>query len=280
MLKKVSKLAEMEIPLFGLGTKGLIGQPCRRVLNTGLNEGVKLIDTNPIFKNQFMLVEVFKSFKRDQVFLVNKVPAVSLGRLASVEAVEKELRLINTEYFDLVLIESPGIQGLAGKNRHHKRARLETWEALMKLKEKGKIKHIGVANYTQRHIDEIWDKFNVLPQANMHEFHPFCYDEERFRYHMEKKIQVIASCPLARVNKDLYADAVLIELKKKYKASRVQVLLQWGMQKGVTVIPKTENVKHLKENLRMKFEISLEDMIRIDGLAKNKRLDWVTDSIK
>lgn len=280
MLKKVSKLAEMEIPLYGLGTKGLIGQPCRRVLNTGLNLGIRLIDTNPHFKNQLMLVEVFKSFKREQVFLINKVPADCLGRLSSGEAVEKELKMIKTDYFDLVLIESPGIQGLSGKNRHHKKARLDTWETLMKFKESGKVKHIGVANYTTRHINEIHEKFNVYPEANLHEFHPFCFDQGLLDFHNEKKIQMIASCPLARVNKTLYSDPLLIELKKKYKASRVQMLLQWGLQKNIPILPKTGNLKHLGENLRMKFEISEEDMGRMDGLSRNKRLDWVTDSIK
>lgn len=280
MLKKVSKLAEMEIPLYGLGTRHLIGQPCRKVLNAGLNEGIRLIDTNPQFKNQLMLVEVFKSFKREQIFLINKVPAYCLGRLSAGEIIEKELKMIKTEYFDLVLIESPGIQGVPGKNRHHKKARLGTWETLMKLKESGKVKHIGVANYTIRHMNEIQENFNVYPEANLHEFNPFCYNEELLNFHNEKKIQMIASCPLARVQKTLYSDPLLIELKKKYQASRVQMLLQWGLQKNIPILPKTGNLKHLKENLRMKFEISDEDMARMDGLSRNKRLSWVTDSIK
>ena len=280
MLKQISKLADMAIPVFGLGTRELIGQPCRRILNQGVFRGVRLIDTNPLFKNESMIAEVFKSFKREQIFITSKVPSGSLGYTSAIESVEKSLKGLKVEHIDLVLIESPGILDKSGKSRHHSRARAETWKALMKLKASGKAKHIGVAHFGARHIDELWDKFEVKPEANLIEFHPWAYDSEIFNYHKEKNIQIIASCPMARATRELYSDPLMIELKKKYIKSRAQICLRWGIQKGAVVIPKCANHRHLQENMKLDFEISSEDMERLDGLKSEKRFDWVSDTIK
>jgi diketogulonate reductase-like aldo/keto reductase len=280
MLQKVSKLAEMAIPMIGMGTRGLQGQPCRRLLKQGVNFGVSLIDTNPIFKNDSMIGEVFKSFKREKVFLINKVPACSMNFREAVDVIEKSLKNVKTDYFDLVLIESPAIQGRKEQHRLHARARCETWKALMKLKGEGKAKHIGVAGFNVNHLEQIWDKFDVKPEANMIEFHPWAFDSQAFQFHLEKKVQIIASCPLARANRELYSNPLLIELKKKYKRSRAQILLRWAHQKGVVIIPKAGNIKHLEENLKLGFEIESLDVDSLDSLASGRKVGWITDKIK
>jgi diketogulonate reductase-like aldo/keto reductase len=280
MLTKVFKLNEFEIPMVGLGTRNLIGQRCRKLIASAVHMGYKLIDTNPVFKNDHMIAEAVKNSKREDIFICTKVPASALDYNSAFASVEKTLENFKFDYLDLVLIESPGKAEIPGHRRCHAKYRAETWRALIGMKQQGLIKNIGVANFLPRHIDEIWDKYAMNPVANMIELNPFCYEPEVIEYHNEKKIQIIAASPLARRNKEIWNLPILQELRLKYKVSKAQVLLKWAIQKGAVVIPKAKDFQNSKLNCSLDFEISPEDMTTLDGLARNMRLGWNSATIK
>ena len=130
------------------------------------------------------------------------------------------------------------------------------------------------------HIEDLWGKYEFNPVANQFEFNPFCFDQEVYNFHKEKNIQIIASIPLVRCKQDLWKTAILVQTKKKYKVSKAQVLLKWGLQKGAAVIPKTKDAKRLSINSSLDFEISEEDMALLDSLSSGIRLGTGSFSIK
>jgi methylglyoxal/glyoxal reductase len=280
MLQKVVKLNELEIPVLGLGTLNLVGQPCRKLISSGIYLGYKLIDTNPRFKNEIMISEAIKNTSRDNVFIISKIPSEHMDYNSTVHSVEKTLKNMRLEYLDLVLLESPGRAEVQGKSRMNMRYRLKSYWALVNLKNKGLIKNIGVSNFLPRHLDQLWDKFEYNPVANQIEFHPFCYNEEVYTYHKEKNVQIIGSTPLARCTKKLWAEPEIIDIRNKYKVSKAQLMLKWAIQKDVVVIPKTKNPERLKINSNLNFEIAKEDMNRLDKLGKDIRISWNSNTIK
>ena len=246
MLKKVFKLNDFEIPMIGIGTKELIGQPCKKIISLGMGLGYRLIDTNPHFKNEIMISEGFKRFQREKFFIMSKIPTQHMDYNEAKLSVEKSLKNMKLEYLDLVMIESPGKSGIKGASFKNKSYRHRTWKALIELKKDGLIKNIGVSNYLPSHIDEMWDKYEFNPVANQIEFHPFCFNLENYQYYKEKNIQIIASSPLAKANSKLWHDEKFVELKKELKLKKCQILLKWALQKGAVVIPKTRIPHHLK----------------------------------
>ena len=107
MLQKVFKISELEIPMIGMGTRALIGQPCRKLISSGLYLGYKHIDTNPGFKNEQMIAISLARTTRSGIFLSTKVPAHSFGYQAAINSVEKSLELLKTTYLDLCLLDIP-----------------------------------------------------------------------------------------------------------------------------------------------------------------------------
>lgn len=106
------------------------------------------------------------------------------------------------------------------------------------------------------------------------EIHPYLTQEPLVEFCHANSIMVTAYCPLGGSGqlRELLSDPVLVELAQKYHATTSQIMLAWGMKRGYSVIPKSSNPQRLKENFdAMKLELSTEDVLRINGLNKNKR---------
>lgn len=117
MLQKVFKISELEIPMIGMGTRALIGQPCRKLISSGLYLGYKHIDTNPGFKNEQMIAAALKKTSREEYFITSKIQAKHLDFNSTVHSVETTLKNMGLEYLDLVLLDSPGRAEVPGKSR-------------------------------------------------------------------------------------------------------------------------------------------------------------------
>lgn len=274
------KLKELEIPILGLGTRGIIGQPCRKLIKSAMEIGYRHIDTNPHFKNEMMIAEGLKGIPREELFITSKVPSQLMDYNEAIGSVEKTLKNMSLEYLDLVLIEAPNKADIRGKSHTHRSIRKRTWRALVILKNRGLIKNIGVANFLPRHIDEIWDKDEVNPCANQIEFHPFCYDEEVLNYHKEKNIQIIASSPLCRAKAELWHHPEFVEIKKRLKFMKAQILLKWAIQKGVAVVPMSTFTDKLEANTKLDFQLEDGDMKILDSLANGTRVGWMSHTVK
>ena len=148
---------------------------------------------------------------------------------------------------------------------------LETWKELIKLKEDGHVKYIGLSNVT---LDQL--KTLVLnsktPDYVQNEIHPYLTENSILSFCLKHNIKLVAHSPFGSIqNKKLIKDPLLHNLSLKYKKTPYQIILKWHIQRGIIPIPSSKNSDNILSNTQLNFEIQSEDILRITGLNKNKR---------
>ncbi len=176
---------------------------------------------------------------------------------------------LQLDYLDLYLIHWPlPMKGLFR----------ETWRAFEKLYEDKRIRAIGVSNFKPSHLEKLLTTAKVVPTVNQIELHPFMQQHETRDYCAQHDIKVESWSPLMQggeilTNKDITAIA------ESHKVTPAQVVIRWHLQNGLIVIPKSVHEPRIKENFDVfKFELSPEDMSKIDALDQGQRLGADPDS--
>ncbi|MFM1785766.1 MAG: hypothetical protein RLZZ108_790, partial [Actinomycetota bacterium] len=177
------------------------------------------------------------------------------------EAIDESLARLNIEYIDMLLIHWPcPMKGLF----------VETWEALEKALESGKVRGIGVSNFNQNHLEELIAHSSVVPALNQIELHPGLQQRELSSFNASAGIATEAWSPLARGR--FNNNETLLGIAYKHSRSISQVILRWQIELGNLVIPKTSNPDRLAENIDV-FDFSLdhEDLQQIASLESGLR---------
>ncbi|KAI0633832.1 Aldo/keto reductase [Trametes polyzona] len=248
-----------EMPVLGLGV--FENDECAPACLAALKYGYRHIDSARYYKNERQVGDAIRQsgIPREEVFVTSKIYHPEHGYENTLKAVQDSLNNLGYDYFDLYLIHSP----LSGKE-----LRLETWRALIDAKKAGKIKSIGVSNYSGRHIDEIRDAGYELPSVNQVELHPFCQQRPIVEYCRENGIVVQAYSPLIQGR---LGEPLFVELAKKYNKDAAQILIRWSLQHGHIPLPKSARPERILSNSQVfDFEISAEDMEKLDALDKGK----------
>jgi diketogulonate reductase-like aldo/keto reductase len=238
-------------------------------VKTALKTGYKSIDTAAIYQNERGVGNAIREsgLPREDIFLTSKVWNTEQGYKTTIAAFYQSLEKLQTDYLDLYLIHWP-----KGK------ISIETWRALEELHKKGEIKAIGISNFLVHHLEDFLPHCKIMPAVNQVEFHPELIQPELLAYCKNKGIQPEAWAPImkGKVNEV----PVMIEIAEKYGKTPVQVVLRWDIQKGVVTIPKSVTPSRIQANADIfDFELSDEDMAKIDGLDKNVRIGFHPDSI-
>lgn len=248
----------VEIPVLGLGTWQQEGKKCIEVVKNAIEIGYRHIDTAYAYYNQDMVAEGIKGFPREKLFITTKLWKDHLYPNKVEFACDECLKQLKTDYIDLFLVHWPD----------NYRKMVEIVEEMHKLKEKKKIRSVGVSNYTIHHIQDLLDK-NVKVSVNQVEFHPYLYQKELLEFCNKHDIAVTAYSPI--IHGKAIKDPVLIEIGKKYNKSPTQVSLRWLIQKGLIVIPKATSKEHLKSNFEIfDFKLDEDDIKKIDVNSKEK----------
>lgn len=254
-----------QIPYLGLGTYTLSpGSETQSAVRWALEEGYRLIDTAQFYKNE---VEVGKAIKessvpREEIFVTTKLWNGDHGYDKALKSFDESLEKLDVDYIDLFLIHWPV---------HEKR--LDSWRALEKLKNEGRAKSIGVSNYTEDHLKEIFDSSDTIPAVNQVEFSPFLYQKELLEFCRENNIQLESYSPLTQGRK--LNDKVLKQIADNYNKTPAQILIRWQLQHKIVVIPKSSKKERIQENADVfDFEISKEDMDVLDSNSDSKRFSW------
>jgi diketogulonate reductase-like aldo/keto reductase len=143
---------------------------------------------------------------------------------------------------------------------------VEAWKVLEKLKEEGKVKSIGLSNYTIEDYKELKAVANVPPSINQIEVNPFLYRKKTIEYFQKEGVAIQAYRPL-RQGKEMQHPKI-VELAAKYGRTSSQILGRWLIQKQIIYIPKSEKVERMKENATVTdFEMSADDMSQLDRLT-------------
>jgi diketogulonate reductase-like aldo/keto reductase len=260
----------VEMPWFGLGVfLSNEGAEVENAVKVALQNGYRHIDTAAIYKNERGVGKAVKEsgIPREEIFITSKVWNTDQGYKTTLAAYEASLERLQMDYLDLYLIHWP-----KGKRS------VETWKALEEIYEKGRVKAIGISNFLVHHLEEFLPECKIMPAVNQYEFHPELIQPDLLEYCKKKGIQPEAWSPImkGRVN-----DVPLMqELAAKYGKTPVHIVLRWDIQKGVVTIPKSVTPERIISNADIfDFELSPEDMAKIDRLDKNGRIGFHPDSI-
>jgi methylglyoxal/glyoxal reductase len=273
-LKDINSCAELSngirMPFLGFGVHGLKEQgEFNYAVNAAIKNGYRHFDTAPVYGNEEFLGKVLKDsgISRDDLFVTTKLWKTDFGYDEAINAFDKSLQKLGMQYVDLYLIHWP---------KHEKL--IETWAASEHIYRSGKVKAIGVSNFSIEFLDLLSENCTIKPMVNQFEHHPYLQQKELVRYCLDNEIRVEAHSPLmwGRITNDLNFKA----LAEKYRKSVSQIVLRWNLQKGIIVIPKSAKEERIVENSRIfDFEISEEDMAVIDGFDENRRIGGIPGSL-
>jgi len=256
----------VKMPWFGLGVfKVQDGDEAVSAVREAIKQGYRSIDTAAIYKNEEGVGQGIREglaatgLSREDLFITSKVWVTDLAYEDALAAYEASLQRLGLEYLDLYLIH-----WAMGTYK-------EGWRALETLYKAGRIRAIGVSNFHISHMEDLLKDAEIVPMVNQVEYHPHLTQNELHAYCKDKNIQLEAWSPLKQGV--LLDEPTLVELANKYNKSTAQIILRWDLQNGVVTIPKSIKAARIAENADIfDFEISTEDMARIDALNKNERI--------
>ncbi len=259
-----------KMPVLGLGVwRAASGKETQRAVATALDVGYRLIDTAKLYGNERDVGRAVRASKipRDEIFITTKLWNTDHGSEAALRAFEQSRRELGVDSIDLYLIHWP-VPGL----------RQESWKALLDLKEKGLARSIGVSNYTIRHLEELLSASPIPPSVNQVEFHPFLYQADLLAFCQGHRIQLEAYSPLTRGHR--LDHPVIKAVAADYRRTPAQILIRWGLQHGLVVIPKSVRPERIRENAQVfDFELSGTDMARLDALDERSHVAWDPDDL-
>lgn len=247
-------------PQLGLGTWKLTGDAAVPAIKAAVSHGYRAIDTAYIYYNEAEVGQGIAQcgIPRDELFITTKVWNNRHGHDSTKEAFRESLDKLKLDYIDLFLIHWP-----VPKEAQY----IDTWKALIELRDEGLAKSIGVCNFEERHLQKLLDNTGVLPVVNQVELHPYFQQQELRKYHKSQGIITEAWSPLGQGT--TLADPVLNNIAQKHKATAAQVILKWHMQLGNMAIPKSANANRIRENFNIwQFRLDEEDMQRIAELDR------------
>jgi len=253
------------IPCIGFGTYKAAEGNSSDIILTAMEAGYRFFDTASFYGTETYLSEALKrsNLSREDIFITSKVWKAEMGYNATLEAFERTLNNLDTDYLDLYLIHWPRYS-LEGE---WKEVCIDTWKAMEELYKQGRVRAIGLSNFLPHHVDVILDNCTVKPMVNQLEVHPGYTQEAAVLYSREHDMLVQAWSPLGRQR--VLQDPLIMELAAKYNVSEAQICLRFLLQKGINVLPKSSSIERMRNNMDIfSFAISTEDMHRLNTLPQ------------
>ena len=246
------------IPQIGLGTMTLKEETCVQAVKTALQVGYTHLDTAAFYGNEKEVGEGLRAsgVARDKVFICTKVRENNLTPENFVKSLDQSLANLQLPYVDLLLI-----------HWNNKDIPFSvSIPSLCKAKKDGKAKHIGVANFTTKMLDDAWAVTTEPLVCNQIEMHPFINQDKVVAASKKRGMAVVAYCPIARgkvqVSQDFgsqeFGADALERIGKAHNKSAAQVSLRYLVQMGVCAIPRSASPDHIKANLDV-FDFNLSD---------------------
>ena len=235
-----------------------------------LNIGFRLIDYSSAYGDGILLGEAIRKsgISREEIFVTTRVSNKAQFNHKVREEFLKFLHNIGLKYVDLLQFHWPVTDMY-----------LDTWKEMEKLKDEGYVKHLGVANCHQHHLEEIFKICKHRPEVGQFEIHPLFTQKPLIQYYRDHGLIVEAYTPIARYDDRLVRLPLLKHLEKKYNKTFVQIILRWHIQNGVIPLVRSLSYNHQKENFDIfDFELSEEDIKAIDGININSRLRYDPDN--
>ncbi|MBW8524077.1 aldo/keto reductase [Chryseobacterium chendengshani] len=254
----------IDIPALGFGVWQMEDfEECENAVIKAIETGYRMIDTASIYQNETAVGNAIKNsgVDRNELFITSKLWVQSHVYEEAKSAFQRTLDRLQLNYLDMYLIHWPFGDFLGA------------WRALEELHQEGKIKAIGVCNFTVEKLEELKENSTVLPVINQIELHPIFQQKELQMYDKENNIITQPWSPLGNGNAGLLENQDLKNIAEKHHKTVAQVILRWHLQEGFCVIPKSVTPSRIEENFNVfDFELSEDEMNIVRSLDTGKRL--------
>ena len=201
----------------------------------------------------------------EDLFITSKLYFEDFGRENVAAACEASLSRLGLKYLDLYLVHWPGT---------NEAVMVDTWKGMEDLYKNNKVKNIGVSNFEPEHLEALLAQVSIKPVINQVEYHPYLTQHKLKLYLAAQHIVMESWSPL--MNAQILNDEAIKDIAQELGKSPAQVVLRWNVQHGVVTIPKSVTPNRISENFQIfDFELSDEQMTRIDGLNQDKRIDLI-----
>lgn len=258
-----------QMPMLGLGTFRVENDDtCKEAVKHAIESGYRSIDTAKVYGNEEQVGQGIKEglestgLNREDIFVTSKLFFEDFGRKNVAQAYETSIQKLGLDYLDLYLVHWPGT---------NEAIMIDTWKGMEDLYKDNKVKNIGVSNFNPDHFEALLAQVSIKPVINQVEFHPYFTQEKLRKYLEAQNIYMESWSPF--MNAQILNDETLNEIGKEVNKSAAQVIIKWNMQHNVVVIPKSVTSSRIEENIDVfDFELSAEQMKRIDDLNKDQRI--------
>lgn len=253
----------VKMPKLGFGVYQISKEECERCVLDAIKIGYRHIDTAQSYFNEEEVGEAISKcgVPREELFITTKVWISNYGYEKTKESVLKSLKKLKTDYIDLVLLHQP-FSDYYGAYR-----------ALEELYHEGKIRAIGVSNFSPDRLADIAAFNEVKPQVNQIEVNPMHQQKYAHENMIKRNIQIEAWAPFGEGRNNMFQNPVMMEIGKKYNKSVAQIILRWLMQRDVVALAKSTHIERMKANFEIfDFKLTDEDMKKISELDEKESL--------
>jgi 2,5-diketo-D-gluconate reductase A len=253
----------VDIPQLGFGVFQIEPEKTKEATLTALEVGYRHIDTAEMYGNEKEVGEAVRAsgINRSEIFVTSKLNNGFHAYDDALHAFDQSMKDLDIDYLDLFLVHWP----LPDVGDY-----VETWQAMEKIYESGRVKAIGVSNFQPHHLRRIHGETSVTPAVNQIEAHPYLTNDEVRAFDAEHGIATEAWSPIAQGG--VLKDPVIVRIAEAHSKSPAQVTLRWHVQRGDIIFPKSVTRSRVEENFAIfDFELSDAEMTDITALDKGER---------
>ena len=236
---------------------------CEQCVYDALDAGYRLIDTAAVYLNEQAVGAALTKHPvaREELFVTTKLWVQDMGYEQAKRAFQRSMDRLQLDYVDMYMIHWPFGDYLG------------SWKALEELHAEGKIKNLGVCNFSEYHLRSLLLNAQVKPVVNQVECHPYFQQKELRAYLKKAEVALQSYSPLGHGASELLDDPILSDLAKKHNKTVAQVILRWHIQEGFSAIPKSASSDRIRSNFDIGgFSLSEEDMAAIRNLDTYQRV--------
>ena len=258
------------IPSLGLGFWQVSKEDAARVVKEGYEVGYRHFDTAIAYDNETEIGEGLAALPcpREEIFVTSKIPAQIKSYEEAKKAIDESLDRLGLDYLDLMLIHAPkpwSEMRDTNKPYRYEKENAEVFKAMIEAQKEGKIKSIGVSNFTVSDLESLIEKTGVVPAVNQIPCYIGHIEEDVFAFCKERRILIEGYSPLA--TGQLVDLPAIKELAKKKGVTIPQLCIRFVYQLGALPLPKTTHKEYMESNAKIDFAFTPEEMKFLKGIA-------------
>jgi diketogulonate reductase-like aldo/keto reductase len=263
----------VQMPVLGLGTLRCSAEQVANVVEAAIESGYRLIDTAAAYGNEQQVGEGIarSGIRRSEMFVTTKLWITDYGFEATLRSFDESMATLRLDYVDLYLLHWPVPSDFE--------ATIASYQAAEKMLADGRVRAIGVSNFTGKHLDVLISRTTVVPAVNQVELHPLFNQHELRGVHKGLGIVTQSWSPLGGANRstggaerDPFRCPTIVELTEKHGKTPAQIILRWHIQSGLSAIPKSERLDRIAENIAIfDFALTENEMATIGAMDTGRR---------